>query len=182
MLYSATFYLALSIFILGSVYRMVQWFIVRVGRDAGGISVWVRLWNVIKGLVSILLSRDVVPVARTFLVNVVFQFHILKKDFWRWLMHFNLSSGFLLLFLMHALDDQITAKLFSGYYSTASPFLFLRNLFGAMVLFRSSSPPGDFEEAQRLTTPMTYSWSSHRYLVLRVLARGRQMVGPFSIK
>lgn len=135
MLYSATFSLALSIFILGSVYRMAQWFIVRVGRDAGRISVWVRLGNVIKGLVSILFSRDVVPVARTFLVNVVFQFHILKKDFWRWLMHFNLSAGFLLLFLMHALDDQITAKLFSGYYSTASPFLFLRNLFGAMVLF-----------------------------------------------
>jgi len=135
MLYSATFSLALSIFILGSVYRMAQWFIVRIGRDADRISIWERLWNVIKGLVSILFSRDIVPAARTFLINVVFQFHILKKDFWRWLMHFNLSAGFLLLFMMHALDDQITAKLFSGYYSTASPFLFLRNLFGAMVLF-----------------------------------------------
>ncbi len=49
-------------------------------------------------------------------------------------MHFNISAGIMLLVLFHALDDQITANLFTGYYSTVNPYLFLRNLFGAMVL------------------------------------------------
>ena len=35
---------------------------------------------------------------------------------------------------MHALDQYVTKKLFSEYASTLNPFLFLRNLFGAMVL------------------------------------------------
>jgi heterodisulfide reductase subunit C len=50
------------------------------------------------------------------------------------MMHFNLSAGFILLFLTHALDDQVTATLFSDYYPTLNPFLFLRNFFGAMIL------------------------------------------------
>jgi heterodisulfide reductase subunit C/nitrate reductase gamma subunit len=135
MLYSAAFYLALTIFILGSGYRVARWLVVRVGPDAGRISAGARLWNAIKGLVSVLFSHRIAPVARALPVNVVLQSHILKKDLWRWLMHFSLSAGFLLLFLMHALDGQITARLFSGYYSTANPYLFLRNLFGAMALF-----------------------------------------------
>ena len=49
-------------------------------------------------------------------------------------MHFCIFAGILLLVLFHALDGQITANLFSDYYSTVNPFLFLRNLFGAMVL------------------------------------------------
>jgi heterodisulfide reductase subunit C len=134
MLYSTSFYLALAIFVLGSVYRITRWFTVKIGRDADGISVRLRLSNLIRGLLSILFSPNIFLVLKTFLLNVVLQFHILRKDVWRWLMHFNLAAGFLLLFLMHALDDQITARLFPDYYPTVSPFLFLRNLFGAMVL------------------------------------------------
>jgi heterodisulfide reductase subunit C len=40
----------------------------------------------------------------------------------------------LLLLLFHALDAHISANLFSDYMPTVSPYLFLRNLFGAMVL------------------------------------------------
>jgi heterodisulfide reductase subunit C len=134
MLYLTSFYLALAIFVLGSVYRITRWFTVKIGRDADGISVRLRLSNLIRGLLSILFSPNIFLVLKTFLLNVVLQFHILRKDVWRWLMHFSLAAGFLLLFLMHALDDQITARLFPDYYPTVSPFLFLRNLFGAMVL------------------------------------------------
>jgi heterodisulfide reductase subunit C len=49
-------------------------------------------------------------------------------------MHFAIFAGILLLVIFHALDDQVTAGLFSDYYSTVNPYLFLRNLFGAMVL------------------------------------------------
>ncbi len=45
-----------------------------------------------------------------------------------------ISWGFMLLVFMHALDKFITMPLFPNYYSTLNPFLFLRNLFAAMVV------------------------------------------------
>ena len=49
-------------------------------------------------------------------------------------MHFSLYAGVLLLLVFHALDGWITAELFSDYYPTVNPYLFLRNFFGALVL------------------------------------------------
>jgi heterodisulfide reductase subunit C/nitrate reductase gamma subunit len=40
----------------------------------------------------------------------------------------------MLLLLMHALENFISAKLFADYYSTVNPFMFLRDLFGFMVV------------------------------------------------
>ncbi len=40
----------------------------------------------------------------------------------------------MLLLLMHALEKYITSVLFAEYYSTLNPFMFLRDLFGAMVI------------------------------------------------
>ena len=42
--------------------------------------------------------------------------------------------GFMLLLLMHALDSEITELLFTDYYANGESLLFLRDLFGAMVL------------------------------------------------
>ena len=56
-------------------------------------------------------------------------------------MHFCIAYGFIFLLLMHALDRYVSQKLFPNYYSPElsalnplNPFLFLRNLFGAMML------------------------------------------------
>jgi len=43
-------------------------------------------------------------------------------------------AGFMLLLLMHALAAVVTVKLFPGYEPTRAPYLFLRNLCGAMVV------------------------------------------------
>jgi hypothetical protein len=40
----------------------------------------------------------------------------------------------MLLLLMHALDKYITVAIWKDYYSTINPFMFLRNLFGALVI------------------------------------------------
>jgi heterodisulfide reductase subunit C len=134
MLYSITFNLALTIFILGTIYRVIRWFTVKVGPDAGQFAVRTRVLGAIKGLFCVLFSRNTFRLIWSFFFQVIFQGHILKKDPWRWLMHFSIFAGILLLVLFHALDGQITDNLFSDYYSTVNPFLFLRNLFGAMVL------------------------------------------------
>ncbi|MCD6353198.1 MAG: 4Fe-4S dicluster domain-containing protein [Proteobacteria bacterium] len=49
-------------------------------------------------------------------------------------MHMCIYCGFMLLLLMHALDEVITSVLFPDYFSTINPFMFLRDLFGGMVI------------------------------------------------
>lgn len=134
MLYSITFNLALTVFILGTLYRVGRWFTVKVGPDAGQYPVRARVSRAIKSLFSVFFNRNILRLTSAFFFQVIFQGHILKKDPLRWLMHFSIFAGILLLVLFHALDDQITTNLFSDYYSTVNPYLFLRNLFGAMVL------------------------------------------------
>ena len=111
MLYSITLNLALVVFILGTIYRVIRWFTVRVGPDAGQFTVPARASRAIKGLFSVVFSRHIFRLIRTFFFQVIFQSHILKKDPWRWLMHLNIFAGILLLVLFHALDGQITASL-----------------------------------------------------------------------
>ena len=134
MLYSITFYLALAVFILGTIYRIIRWFTLKIGPDAGQFTVRTRVSRAFTGLLSVLFSRNIFRIISAFFFLVIFQGHILKKDPWRWLMHFSIFAGILLLVLFHALDGQITANLFADYYPTVNPYLFLRNLFGAMVL------------------------------------------------
>ena len=145
MLFSITFNLALAIFTLGTIYRVVRWFTVKVGPDAGQFTVRTRISRAFTGLFAVLFSRHIFRLIWVFLFQVIFQGHILKKDPWRWLMHFYIFAGILLLVLFHALDDQISASLFSNYSPTVNPYLFLRNLFAATGVAGDSdcrlSPP-----------------------------------------
>jgi len=134
MLYSVTLNLALAVFILGTLYRITRWFTVKVGADADQFAVRTRIWGALKGLGTAACSRNLLRLIATFFYRVVFLGHLIKKDPWRWLMHFNIFAGILLLVLFHALDGLITDNLFDDYYSTVNPYLFLRNFFGAMVL------------------------------------------------
>jgi heterodisulfide reductase subunit C len=53
---------------------------------------------------------------------------------WRALAHLSAVTGFTLLVATHALAPIVTARLFPGYQPTLEPWLFVRNLLGAMVL------------------------------------------------
>jgi heterodisulfide reductase subunit C len=129
-----TLYLALSIFILGSLYRIVRWFTVKIGPDAGQFTSGARVSRVFISFFSVFFSRNIFRIVNAFFFRIIFQGHILIKDPWRWLMHFSIFVGFLLLVLFHAMDDLISVNLFYDYYPTVNPFLFLRNLCGAMVV------------------------------------------------
>jgi len=76
----------------------------------------------------------ILTLVRVFVLDVVLQIRVLREDFLRWLMHMCIWGGFMLLLLMHALESLITSRLFPNYYSTINPFMFLRDLFGAMVI------------------------------------------------
>ncbi len=134
MFYDITLYIALIIFGLGLVYKISSWFRYKIGMDAVEIPASTRVSAAIKGIISTLFSMKVFTLLKVFVLDVILQIRILREDFLRWFMHMCIFGGFMLLLLMHALDNFITSALFTDYYSTLNPFMFLRDLFGALVI------------------------------------------------
>jgi len=132
--FDISLYLALAIFGLGLAYRVSTWFRQSIGSHAKEIPVSTRVSAALKGILLTLFSMKAFTLVRVFIVDVILQARILREDFLRWLTHICIYTGFTLLLLMHALDGLITANLFPDYYSTLNPFLFLRDLSGAMVI------------------------------------------------
>jgi len=134
MFYNITLYIVLTIFGLGLLYKISGWFRYKIGIDAVDIPTSTRVSAAIKGIISTLFSMKVFTLLRVFILDVVLQIRILREDFLRWFMHMCIFGGFMLLLLMHALDNFVTSTLFTDYYSTLNPFMFLRDLFGALVI------------------------------------------------
>jgi heterodisulfide reductase subunit C/nitrate reductase gamma subunit len=133
MLYSLSLYISLTIFFLGLLYKVSTWFRYSIGIEGSGISTSGRLLAAAHGIVTTLLSRKILTLFRVFILDVLLQARTFREDFYRWLMHMFIYGGFMLLLLMHALSKFTTAVLFSDYYSTLNPFLFLRD-FGALAV------------------------------------------------
>ncbi len=127
-------YSALIVFGLSSLYKVSTWFRHKIGPQAREASTLQRVSATLKGILSSLFSIRILTLLRIFILDVLLQRRILREDFLRWLMHICIYGGFLLLLLMHAFDRFITAALFPDYYSTINPFMFLRDLFGAIVI------------------------------------------------
>jgi len=134
MFFTISLYLALAVFGLGLLYKISTWFRYRIGLEGRKFSATERASASIKGIISILFSGKIFTLFRVFILDVLLQIRVLRQDFLRWLMHICLYVGFMLLLLMHALDKFITSELFAEYYSTINPFMFLRDLFGLLVI------------------------------------------------
>jgi len=134
MFFNISLYLALAVFGLGLLYKISTWFRYRIGLEGRGLSATERTSAAIKGMTSTLLSGKVFTLFRVFILDVLLQIRVLRQDFLRWLMHICLFVGFMLLLLMHGLDKFITSVIFAEYYSTINPFMFLRDLFGFLVI------------------------------------------------
>ena len=134
MFFSFTLYLSLTIFFIGLVYRVWTWFRIRIGPEAADFSVSDRAAASVKAIIATLFSSRFFVILRVLVVDVILQIRFLREDFLRWFMHMLIFIGFMLLLLMHALDNFISEPLFTDYYSTINPFMFLRNFFGAMVV------------------------------------------------
>ena len=134
MFFTVSLYSALIIFGLGLAYKISTWFRWSINPEAKKFSTLKRLGAFVKGFFLTIFSKKIFILLRVLVLDILLQIKILKEDFLRWLMHICIFSGFMLLLLMHALDYFITASLFSDYYSTINPFLFLRDLFGTLVV------------------------------------------------
>ena len=134
MVFNVLLYISLFVFISGLIYKIYKWFSLEIGFSGRDISKSERLTACFKGIIRIIFSSKILILIKVFILDVILQKRILKEDFLRWAMHMLIYTGFVMLLLMHALDSFITSNLFSEYYSTLNPFLFLRNLFGIMVI------------------------------------------------
>ena len=134
MFFDVALYISLVIFAFGLSYKISTWFRHKIGIDAREIPTSKRVSAAFKGILSTLFSVKILTLVRVFVLDVVLQIRVLREDFLRWLMHMCIWGGFMLLLLMHALESLITSRLFPNYYSTINPFMFLRDLFGAMVI------------------------------------------------
>jgi heterodisulfide reductase subunit C len=134
MFFTNSLYVALAIFGVGLLYKISTWFRYNIGAEAKDIPTSTRISAAIKGIAETLFSGNIFTLLRVFIVDVLLQIRVLRQDFLRWLMHICLYVGFMLLLLMHALDKFITSVLFPEYYSTINPFMFLRDLFGFLVI------------------------------------------------
>jgi heterodisulfide reductase subunit C/nitrate reductase gamma subunit len=134
MFYNIALYSSLAIFLAGLIYKVSNWFRCNIGPEASDFSASTRFSSALRGIVSTVFSARVGTLLKIFVLDVLLQMWLLRKDFLRWLAHICIYGGFMLLLLMHGLDALITSVLFDNYYSTLNPFMFLRDFFGVVVI------------------------------------------------
>jgi heterodisulfide reductase subunit C/nitrate reductase gamma subunit len=134
MFLKVSLYISLAIFLLALIYKVASWFRYKIGIGTEKISTSERVFSAVKGIISTIFSAKILTLLKVFVLDVLLQFRILREDSLRWVMHIFIYGGFMLLLLMHALDKTITVALWKDYIPTLNPFMFLRDLFGAMVI------------------------------------------------
>jgi heterodisulfide reductase subunit C/nitrate reductase gamma subunit len=134
MFFTTTLYISLLIFGLGLLYKVSTWFRYSVGVEARDVPPAQRVFAFLRGLTLTLFSPRILTLLKVFVLDVLLQTKVLQQDFLKWAMHMCIYYGFLLLLLMHGLDKIVSTALFSNYYPTVNPFLFLRDFFGILIL------------------------------------------------
>ncbi|NVM21471.1 MAG: 4Fe-4S dicluster domain-containing protein [Desulfobacterales bacterium] len=134
MIYYISLYASLAIFIIGLIYKTSAWFFCKTSIDSKKIPTSKRVLSAINGIILTILSTKILTLAKVFLFDCILQRKVLKEDFFRWLAHVLIYGPFMLLLLMHALGEFVTSAIFPDYYPTINPFMFLRDLFGVLVI------------------------------------------------
>ena len=134
MAYTISLYISLAIFIIGLIYKISTWFFLKTSIDSKAIPASKRVSSAIKGIALTIFSVKILTLIKVFFLDIILQRKVLKEDLFRWLTHILIYGAFMLLLIMHALDKFITAAIFANYSPTINPFLFLRDLFGLLVI------------------------------------------------
>lgn len=119
--------------LLGLAFQFSKWFTTGISPlplPAAGS----RILTGFKALFTTILSGKIFSVIRAFFVDIIFQKRIFDKSILRWTTHTLIFVGFVLLFFFHALSATVSEALFADFQPTLNPFLFLRNLFGLLVI------------------------------------------------
>lgn len=135
MLYTWSLYIALAVFFVGSIYRIIGFFRFTVGPDNTGFTMPDRIKAFWAGLLGTLVSPvRIFKLFKSVILDVVLQLPLLGQNALKWCMHICIYWGFAGLFFFHALEGYVSEVIFSNYESTLNPFMVLRNIAGVMVL------------------------------------------------
>ncbi len=135
MLYTWSFFIALAVFFIGILYRIIGFFRLNIGPDLPGFTMAGRIKAFLSGLFGILVSPvRIFHLFKTVILDVVLQLPLMRQDPLKWFMHICIFWGFAGLFFFHALEDYVSEVIFSNYLSTLNPFMALRNVAGVMVM------------------------------------------------
>lgn len=134
MFFTLALYISLTIFILGVLYKTSRWFRLGLTTQDRGIGTWEKLSAVMRSAGRSFWGTNFLVMFRTFFLDILLLRRSFKVDKYRWIMHMLIFWGFILLLLMHALENFISEPFLPGYMSTLNPYLFLRDFFGILVI------------------------------------------------
>ncbi len=134
MFFNLLLYGSLAVFGIGLIYKLRVWFSGQIIQPFLAPDSGHRFGKAIQGIFGVLFSSRIVALFKALVLDVMFQRRILKESVYRWVMHMLIFWGFMLLLLMHALENWTSMALFENYASTVNPYFFLRNFFGLMVI------------------------------------------------
>ena len=124
--------LAAAIAATGSLWRAGGW--LRLGLPAVPSSARERAIALLAGMVRAPRGKRAWRGLTVLLLEVLGLRRLWTRDPVRWAAHLLLVIGFAGLFFLHALGDVVAVKLADSYMPTLSPWLWLRDLFGLLVL------------------------------------------------
>lgn len=134
MFFDLSLYLALAVCVAGLIYKICSWLTVSVNQRDRQYSPGKRASAALAGLGRTIFSRRIWTMLRALVLDGLLQGRSLHHSVLAWVAHIFLFVGFMGLLLLHAFGEQITASLFSDYYPTLDPWLWLREALGVMVL------------------------------------------------
>lgn len=134
MFFDLCLYISLTIFILGVLFQVSRWFGRGLTAQDRSTSIGARVSGVLRSVGGAIFGVNLLVLIKTFVLDVLLLRRSFRQDLYRWVMHMLIFWGFILLLLMHAFESQISEPLLPDYMSTLNPYLFLRDLFGVMVI------------------------------------------------
>ncbi len=127
-------YSAMSIGVLGTLWRIGRWFRRPASADGPGLSPAALVWQAIRSVGQTVCSPRITHLFKSLVWEVLLQGHVLRQDWRRGIMHLGIFYGFLFLVVFHALDDFTIARHGDDYAPTLNPWRLMRNLSAALLL------------------------------------------------
>ncbi len=128
-------YLSVAIFLGGMGYKLYGWATREIGVQAKGHSPGARIGAMFSTIFGAPFGKKSPRFFLTALLDVLLLRRSFKAGYMRWLAHMCIFYGFMLLLILHALEQYFVAPFNEPYASTLSPWMFLRDFFGGLVIF-----------------------------------------------
>lgn len=130
MFFDAALYASLALFTLGLAYKLWSWLTISIGPQSRNHPPAQKLSASLRGLGRALGSRRAGPMLGALVLDGLFQRRSLNRSPWSWAAHMLIFWGMMGLIFLHALGPLIIPS----FTATLNPWLFLRNIFGVMLL------------------------------------------------